>query len=88
MVKYLMIGIGGFLGAIARFWVGGYVTNRMGTGFPYGTFIVNCSGSFLIGFIVTLLAEKTHWSANWRYLIPIGFIGADTIDCCLDPFVD
>lgn len=78
MVKYLMIGIGGFLGAIARFWVGGYVTNRMGTGFPYGTFIVNCSGSFLIGFIVTLLAEKTHWSANWRYLIPIGFIGAYT----------
>ncbi|MGH2506614.1 MAG: fluoride efflux transporter CrcB [Ktedonobacteraceae bacterium] len=78
MVKYLMVGIGGFLGAIARFWVGGYVTNRMGTGFPYGTFIINCSGSFLIGFIVTVLAEKAHWSANWRYLIPIGFIGAYT----------
>ncbi|MGH9690075.1 MAG: fluoride efflux transporter CrcB [Candidatus Acidiferrales bacterium] len=78
MVKYLMVGIGGFLGAIARFWVGGYVTNRMGTGFPYGTFIINCSGSFLIGFIITVLAEKAHWSANWRYLIPIGFIGAYT----------
>lgn len=78
MVKYMMVGIGGFLGAIARFWVGGYISDRMGTGFPYGTFIINCSGSFLIGLIITLLAEKTHWSANWRYLIPIGFIGAYT----------
>ncbi|MGA9887640.1 MAG: CrcB family protein, partial [Candidatus Acidiferrales bacterium] len=42
---------------------------------PYGTFIVNCTACFLIGLIVTLLAEKTNWSANWRYLIPIGFIG-------------
>lgn len=78
MVKYVMVGIGGFLGAIARFWLGGYVTERLGTAFPYGTFIINCSGSFFIGFIITLLAERTHWSANWRYLIPIGFIGAYT----------
>lgn len=78
MVKYVMVGIGGFLGAIARFWLGGYVSERLGTGFPYGTFIINCSGSFFIGFIITLLAERTHWSANWRYLIPIGFIGAYT----------
>jgi len=78
MVKYLMVGIGGFFGAIARFWLGGYVSNRLGAGFPYGTFIINCSGSFLIGLTITLLAEKAHWSANWRYLIPIGFIGAYT----------
>jgi CrcB protein len=50
----------------------------MGTRFPYGTFVINCSGCFLIGLIVTLLTEKTHWNANWRYLIPIGFIGAYT----------
>lgn len=50
----------------------------MGTRFPYGTFVINISGSFLIGLILTLLAEKTHWSPNWRYLIPIGFIGAYT----------
>ena len=47
----------------------------MGTRFPYGTFIVNCTACFLIGLIVTLLAEKTNWNANWRYLLPIGFIG-------------
>lgn len=75
MTKYLMVGLGGFLGSVLRFWLGGYVGNRMGTRFPYGTFIVNCTACFLIGLIVTLLAEKTNWNANWRYLLPIGFIG-------------
>jgi fluoride exporter len=78
MGKYLMVGIGGFLGAIARFWVGGFISTKIGTRFPYGTFFINCTGSFLIGFIITLLAERTHWSPNWRYLIPVGFIGAYT----------
>jgi fluoride exporter len=75
MTKYLMVAIGGGLGSVLRFWVGGYVSNRMGTRFPYGTFIINCTASFLIGFVITLLAEKADWNANWRYLIPIGFIG-------------
>jgi len=78
MTKYWMIGIGGFLGAIARFWLGGYISNKLGTRFPYGTFVINITGSFLIGFVLTLLAERTHRSANWRYLVPIGFIGAYT----------
>ncbi len=73
-----MVGIGGFAGAIARFWLGGYIGNRMGTRFPYGTFVINISGSFVIGLIITLLAERTHWSPNLRYLIPIGFVGAYT----------
>jgi len=78
MGKYLVVGIGGFLGAIARFWLGGYVGTKLGTRFPYGTFLINCSGSFLIGFIITILTDRIHWSPNWRYLIPIGFIGAYT----------
>lgn len=78
MLKYLMVGIGGFLGAVARFWLGGYIGSRMGTRFPYGTFVINISGSFLIGLILTILAERTHWDPSWRCLIPIGFIGAYT----------
>jgi len=78
MIKYLMVGFGGFLGAVLRFWAGGWITERMGLRFPYGTFIINCTGSFLIGLVITLLTEKGHWSANWRYLIPIGFIGGYT----------
>lgn len=78
MIKYMMVGIGGFLGAIARFWLDGFLSERLGPGFPYGTFIINCSGSFLIGLILTVLAERAHWNPNWRYLIAIGFIGAYT----------
>jgi fluoride exporter len=75
MTKYLMVAIGGALGSVLRFWVGDYVSNRMGTRFPYGTFIINVTASFLVGLILTLLAERAHWSPNWRYFIPIGFIG-------------
>jgi fluoride exporter len=78
MNKYWMVGLGGFAGAIARFWLGTYISNRLGGRFPYGTFVINISGSFLVGLIITILAERTHWNANWRYLIPIGFIGAYT----------
>ena len=78
MNKYWMVGAGGFLGSIARFWLGSYIGSRMGMRFPYGTVVVNISGSFLIGLIVTILAQKAHWSANWSYMIPIGFIGAYT----------
>jgi CrcB protein len=78
LLKYLAVGVGGFIGAIARFWLGSYIGGRMGTRFPYGTFVINISGSFLIGLILTVLSERTHLSPNWRYLIPIGFIGAYT----------
>jgi CrcB protein len=78
LLKYLMVGIGGFVGAIARFWLGSYIGGKMGTRFPYGTFAINISGSFLIGLILTVLSERTHLSPNWRYLVPIGFIGAYT----------
>jgi CrcB protein len=75
MTKYWMVAIGGALGSMLRFWVGGYIGGRMGTRFPYGTFVINCTASFLIGFILTLLTEKSHWNPNLRFLIPIGFIG-------------
>jgi CrcB protein len=78
MIKYLMVGIGGFLGAMARLWVNRYVASRLGVLFPYGTFVINMSGCFLIGMIITVLDEHSHWSANWHYLIPVGFIGAYT----------
>jgi CrcB protein len=78
LLKYLMVGIGGCLGSILRFWLGSYIGNKMGTRFPYGTFVINITGSFLIGLVFALLTVKTEWSPNWRYLIPIGFIGGYT----------
>lgn len=78
LLKYLMVGLGGCLGSIVRFWVGSYVGSKMGIRFPYGTLLINITGSFAIGLILTLLGLKTHWNPNWRYLIPIGFLGGYT----------
>jgi fluoride exporter len=78
LLKYAMVAIGGAMGALARFVLRTYVGERMGARFPYGTFIINVSGSFLIGLIMTVLTERTHLSPNWRYFVPIGFIGAYT----------
>jgi CrcB protein len=78
VLKYLNVGIGGCLGSILRFWLGSYIGSKMGTRFPYGTLVINVTGSFLIGLVYALLIAKTTWSPNWRYLIPIGFIGGYT----------
>ena len=77
MLKYVVVGVGGFLGAIARYALGTYIGGRYGVRFPLGTFVINVSGSFLLGLILTLLTRTTA-SDYWRYLIPIGFIGAYT----------
>jgi fluoride exporter len=78
LLKYVIVGIGGCIGSIARFWVGSYIGATMGTRFPYGTFVINISGSFLIGLSVTLLTAKANLSPNWRYFIPVGLIGGYT----------
>jgi CrcB protein len=78
VMKYLMVAMGGAIGALARFALGAWIGDRMGTRFPYGTFVINCTGSFVIGLVLTLLTERTTASPNWRYLVPIGFIGAYT----------
>jgi fluoride exporter len=78
MHKYLLVGMGGFAGAMARYWMGTFVTQRLGLRFPYGTFLVNVSGCFLIGFFMYLLAERGVLNAHWLFVIVIGFIGAYT----------
>jgi CrcB protein len=72
-----MIALGGALGAIARYQLTAIVQGRMPAAFPWGTFIVNISGCLVMGVATTLLTDRlVH--PNWRYLIPIGFIGAYT----------
>ena len=76
MQKYLLIAIGGALGSLARFWVGSTITNRLGTKFPYGTFVVNITACLVIGFTLALLGRRAELNVAWRFLILIGFIGA------------
>jgi fluoride exporter len=74
--KYLLIAAGGALGSIARYWVGSSIAGRMGIRFPYGTLIVNITACVIIGFSMAYLGRRTELSPAWRYLIPVGFIGA------------
>ena len=76
MQKYLLIALGGAAGSIARYWVGSTVSGRIGTKFPYGTFVINITACIIIGFALTFLSKRADFSPAWRYLVPIGFIGA------------
>jgi CrcB protein len=73
-----MIGIGGFAGAIARYQVAAMIQARVPAGFPWGTFVVNVTGCLIMGVATTLLTERLVGNPQWRFLIPIGFIGAYT----------
>jgi CrcB protein len=74
--KYFYIALGGSLGAIARYWVGSAIASRLGTKFPYGTFVINISACIIIGFSLTYLGKRAELNPAWRYLIPTGFVGA------------
>jgi fluoride exporter len=74
--KYLLIAVGGALGSLARYAVGSTVANRMGSRFPYGTFVINLTACLIIGFSLTLMNRRTGMNPAWRLLIPIGFVGA------------
>ncbi|HEV2274661.1 MAG TPA: fluoride efflux transporter CrcB [Acidobacteriaceae bacterium] len=76
MQKYLFIALGGALGAIARYWVGSSVAGRMGSKFPYGTLLVNLTACVILGFSLTWLGRRTEVNPAWRFVIPVGFIGA------------
>jgi CrcB protein len=78
MSPSLLIGLGGALGAIARYLVSTWAAGRFGTGFPYGTFFINISGSFLIGFVLTVVVDQVSTSSAVRLLIATGFLGAYT----------
>ncbi len=77
-MRYLLVGLGGFLGANARYVVGGWVAERYGSAFPYGTLVINVTGSFIIGFFLTLVTERFVVHPNWRLFFAIGFLGAYT----------
>ena len=75
--KYLLVGLGGFLGAIARYELGGIF--KVGSGyFPAGTFFINLTGSFVLGLFFTLISEKYVVPVEVRLFFGTGFVGAYT----------
>lgn len=80
MFNYLLVALGSALGGAARYWVSGFVANRFGQVFPWGTLIVNATGSFIIGFFASITAPESRWfvGANARSFVMIGICGGYT----------
>ena len=77
-MDYVWVGVGGFLGANARYALGAWVVDRLGSSFPWSTMVINVSGSLAIGIILTLLTEKLPVDPAWRLLVVVGFLGGYT----------
>lgn len=76
--KILFIGAGGALGAIARYLINISPLAGLFEKFPFPTFFINVSGSFLIGFFLILLTDKWEVSDHLRMAVIVGFLGAFT----------
>lgn len=77
-MRYLLILFGGGAGSLARYVAGLAIMTRFGGRFPLGTLVVNVTGSFLIGLLMTLLTERFQPHPNWRLLLVVGFLGGYT----------
>jgi fluoride exporter len=78
MEEYLIIGAGAVLGANARYLLGNWVAEKWGTTFPYGTLIINATGSLILGVFLAVATERYLIDPRWRLFIAIGFLGAYT----------
>jgi CrcB protein len=78
MSTYLWIGLGGFLGANARYFLAGWAAAKWGATFPYGTMAINLSGSFLLCFLSVVLSDRLVFHPTLRLALLVGFLGAYT----------
>ena len=79
MVKILLIiGTGSFFGGVSRFLASRYIQNTLVSSFPFGTFIVNIIGCFLIGLFFGLSDRENGMNAEWRMFLTVGFCGGFT----------
>ena len=79
MVRYLCVLAGGGVGSLARYLLGRAILQRFpNVTFSLGTFVINVTGSFLIGLLMTLLVERFRLSSYWRLAIVVGFLGGYT----------
>jgi len=78
LIRYLLVVIGGGTGALARYVAASAIMTRLGGKFPLGTLVINVTGSFLIGFLMTMLTERFQLDPQWRLLLVVGFLGGYT----------
>ena len=78
LIPLIAVGVGGFLGAVARYVVDGRIAAYTGGAFPWGTFTINVTGSFAVGMVFALIIERGVLPAEMRAPVLIGFLGSYT----------
>lgn len=78
IVTYFWIALGAIIGASARYFFSGVVARNVSPIFPYGTLLINVTGSLLLGFFLIFASERVLIDPRWRLLIAIGFCGSYT----------
>jgi len=78
MLNYLVISLGAALGGVFRYGLASFIQNKVESFFPYGTLIVNITGSFVLGFIMYYLDEKDFLSPEMRLFLTVGLCGGFT----------
>jgi len=78
MSIYISIALGGSLGAISRYWVSTATYSWLGNNFPYGTLMVNVTGSLVMGFLTVVLVQRFVVCDEVRLALIVGFLGSFT----------
>ena len=77
-LELMLVGVGGALGSVVRYLLTMGVAQRFGSSFPYGTFVINVTGSFLIGLVLVGLGERISVQPGYRLFLATGFLGGYT----------
>lgn len=79
-MTYLLVAMGGAIGTTLRYWLGGLIANWVGQTFPWGTLVINVTGSFVIGLFATLTSPdgRIMIPGEWRQFVMIGICGGYT----------
>lgn len=77
-MNYAWIAMGAVVGASARYFLSSFVARNFPASFPYGTLLINLSGSFVLGFFLIYSTERVLLDPRWRLLVAVGFCGSYT----------
>ncbi|HLW74554.1 MAG TPA: fluoride efflux transporter CrcB [Gammaproteobacteria bacterium] len=78
MREFLLISLGAVVGANLRYWVGNLSARYLSASLPWGTLIINVTGSFILGFFLVWTTDRVMADPRWRPLVAVGFCGAYT----------
>ena len=77
-MNYLWIAVGAVVGASARYFLSGLIVRNFSATFPYGTLLINVTGSLVLGFFLVRSTDRVLLDPRWRLLVAVGFCGSYT----------